>query len=441
MAEPIGAQRGTRDILPPEIQAWQLMEAIARDAFSRYDFAEIRIPAFEATELFARGIGGETDIVGKEMYTFTDRGGRQISLRPEGTAGVVRAYLEHKLYAGPLPLKVWYQGPMFRYERPQKGRQRQFHQIGVEVFGSAEPTADAEAIALARDFYQGLFEEISRRRPGADLPELVVQINTLGDDRCRPAYRVSLQEYFRSHASGYCEDCQRRMETNPLRVLDCKVPSCEMLNGAAPTLEPCPDCQVHFDAVRELLSAAEVPFEWNARLVRGLDYYTRTVFEIVPRGASKFGQSTVCAGGRYDRLVSDLGGPPTPAFGWALGQERVADLVLAALDDTSATEAGLPLAVGPLAPEATVQAFQLALQLRRRGLAVALLPQASKPDKHLKAAVRLGAHYLALLGADELARGEVTLRDLHARQQQSVAASAAALSAAMAGPQPAPAAP
>ncbi|MBU6429224.1 MAG: histidine--tRNA ligase, partial [Cyanobacteria bacterium REEB65] len=252
MAEQMSAPRGTRDVLAPEIRSWHWMEAIAREACRRYGYEEIRTPIFEATELFARGIGDETDIVGKEMYTFTDRSGRSLTLRPEGTAGIVRAYLENKLYAGPQPVKLWYQGPMFRYERPQKGRQRQFYQIGAEVFGSAEPTADAEAIALAWTFYQDLFARLRELAGEVELPELVVNLNTLGDEQCRPAYRQAVQDYFRRRAARYCEDCQRRMETNPLRVLDCKVAACGELNRQAPQLRLCEACREHFDAVQEL---------------------------------------------------------------------------------------------------------------------------------------------------------------------------------------------
>lgn len=436
MSESIAAPRGTRDVTPGEVAVWQLLESVAAEAFRRYGYQEIRTPAFESTDLFARGIGTDTDIVGKEMYTFQDRSQRWLTLRPEGTAGVVRAYLEHKLYAtAPSPLKLWYQGPMFRYERPQKGRQRQFHQIGVEVFGSGAPTADAEVIALAHDLYQDLFRafaEFVRERLGPpaaarlEAPRLKVEINSLGDAACRPAYREALQHYFRTRQERYCEDCRRRMETNPLRVLDCKVPTCKELNQQAPPMTLCQPCSEHFDAVLRLLADVGVHVVPNPRIVRGLDYYTRTVFEIVPEDARQSGQTTICAGGRYDGLVQELGGPPTPAVGWALGQERAVEWLIEQVGRLTPDEAarlGSPrteVYVGPLAQEALAPAFALAQELRRSGVAAIVGFEPGKPDRHLKQAIRQGARFLALLGPDELARGEVSLKNLQTRQQQSL---------------------
>ncbi|MBM3266147.1 MAG: histidine--tRNA ligase [Candidatus Sericytochromatia bacterium] len=433
MGEPIAAPRGTADIGPPDGAVWHLVEDVARRNCSRHGFAEIRTPLFEATELFARGIGADTDIVGKEMYTFRDRSDRSLTLRPEGTAGVVRAFLEHKLYAtAPSPLKLWYQGPMFRYERPQKGRQRQFYQIGVEVFGSAEPAADAEVVALAYQCYQDMAADLACRvadRLGAERaaglhvpPDLRVELNSLGDQACRPRYREALQAYFRDRAAAYCADCARRMETNPLRVLDCKVPPCVALNAQAPALELCADCSAHFAAVKDLLAGAGVPFSVNPRIVRGLDYYTRTVFELVPADAPAAGQTTLCAGGRYDGLVAELGGPPTPAVGWALGEERAVQWLLdrAELSAAELARVGAPATdvfVAPLASEAVAAAFRLVQHLRRAGLAADMAFKAAKPDKHFKQAERAGARFIALLGPDELARQEIAVKDLATRTQ------------------------
>ncbi len=445
MSEQITAPRGTRDIGLGEVAIWQLMEGVAAEAFRRYGFGEFRTPTFESTDLFARGIGTDTDIVGKEMYTFEDRSNRSLTLRPEGTAGVVRAYLEHKLYAtAPNPLKLWYQGPMFRYERPQKGRQRQFHQIGIEVFGSDAPAADAEVVALAHDLYQDLFKAFAalvRDRLGDEAaaklesPRLRVEINSLGDANCRPAYREALQTYFRDNAADYCADCTRRIETNPLRVLDCKVPRCKDLNSRAPRMTLCGPCAEHFEAVLALLEAVGVQVIRNPKIVRGLDYYTRTVFELIPEAAREAGQTTLCAGGRYDGLVEDLGGPHTPAVGWALGQERAMEWLVEQVGHLSPEDAaklGGPKAdvfIGPLTAEAVAPAFRLVQDLRRSGLAAVAGLTAGKPDKHLKQAVRQGARFLALLGPDELAAGEVALKNLATRQQQKLALDARALAA------------
>lgn len=405
MAELITAQRGTRDVLPPETAVWQLIEDTARERFKRYRYLEVRTPVFEATELFARGIGEATDIVSKEMYSFEDRGGRSVTLRPEGTAGVVRAYLQGKLSNLPSPVKLWYAGPMFRYERPQAGRQRQFHQIGVEALGSADPRTDAEVIALAMDLFAAL-----------QVGSLRVELNSLGCENDRPLYRQRLQEYFASRHADYCATCRIRAEQNPLRVLDCKIPECRELNREAPSIQDviCDDCRAHQDSLLNYLRELGIALILNPRLVRGLDYYTRTVFEII--ASEKLGsQDTVCAGGRYDKLVEEVGGPPTPAVGWALGMERLVILMGDRVPDER-----IDCYVVALDGESEPKAFKLAHELRERGLAVEINHSRRKLDKHIAQASRLGARWMVLVGSSELARGEVQLKDLEARSQRSV---------------------
>lgn len=417
------AQRGTRDVLPPETLLWQHIEDTCRHLFERYHYHEIRTPVFEGTELFARGLGEATDIVSKEMYTFQDRGERSLTLRPEGTAGVVRAYLQGKLGSLlPAPVKLWYAGPMFRYERPQAGRQRQFHQIGVEVLGTPDPLADAEVIVLAMDIFSAM------RVTG-----LRVELNSLGCDQCRPAYRERLVSYFAARAGAYCATCQERMRTNPLRVLDCKVEGCQRVNAEAPSLQEvlCEACRSHQAQLLGLLAAVRCEVRINPRLVRGLDYYTRTVFEIVSEhglGA----QDTVCAGGRYDRLVEECGGPPTPAVGWAFGVERLALL----LKDSNPTDR-VDIFFATMGEAAQQKAFLLAHQLRRSfALSVEVAMGGRKLRKQLEQADRLKARWGLIMGEEEVAAGTVQIKDLSARDQgQVVPASIEAISRVLEGAQ------
>lgn len=413
MASPIIAPRGTRDVLPPETALWQRIEDQARRFFDSYHYEEIRTPIFEATELFTRGVGEATDIVSKEMYTFVDRGDRSLTLRPEGTAGVVRAFLQGKLGSTrPLPVKLWYGGPMFRYERPQAGRQRQFHQIGVEALGSADPKLDAEVITLAIDLFDAL-----------GVHGLEVQLNSLGCSECRPRYREKLVSFFEEQKAAYCETCLTRMETNPLRVLDCKTSGCKDLNANAPSLQDvlCEACHAHQSAVMGYLDAVGIRYAINPRLVRGLDYYTRTVFEIV--ASEKLGaQNTVCAGGRYDGLVEELGGPPTPAVGWAFGVERLAIL----LGDQIATPP-LDLYLVAMGDAAEKAAFTLAHDLRKAGVKVELSYAKRKLDKQFAQAEKLLATHLGLIGEDEAAKGEVKLKHLATREEKVSPASAPAV--------------
>ncbi|HEU4334283.1 MAG TPA: histidine--tRNA ligase [Candidatus Eisenbacteria bacterium] len=344
------APRGTRDILPGESERWEWLEARTRDVLSRYGYREIRTPLFESTELFVRSVGESTDIVRKELYTFEDRKGRSLTLRPEGTAPIVRAYLEHSLGHGDPVTRLYYIGPMFRYERPQAGRYRQFAQIGAELLGPASPLADAEMIDL--------FTAILR---GVGLGGITVLVNSLGDATCRPVYRERIREHFAARAGELCEDCRERLRTNPLRILDCKVSSCQPAIASAPLVldSLCDACREHFDAVRRALDGLGIRHETAPRLVRGLDYYTRTVFEVHAAGLGA--QNAVGGGGRYDQLVRDFGGPPTPAVGFSIGMER---LLLATGGLDRQAPARPDVCVIARAPEAAVEALALARELR-----------------------------------------------------------------------------
>ena len=392
--------RGTKDILPAEVGAWRYVEGVLRDLCARFGFAEIRTPLFEHTELFQRGIGDTTDVVEKEMYTFADRGQRSITLRPENTASAVRAFVEHKMYADPDPTKLFYIGPMFRYDRPQAGRQRQFHQFGVEALGIPTPAIDAEVILLAVQILRSL-----------GLRDLQLKINTVGCPNCRPAYRLKLQDYFRPHLAELCKDCQGRFERNPMRILDCKNERCHALAAGAPKLAECLDeeCKQHFAAVQELLTAAGVEFTIDPTLVRGLDYYTRTAFEIQypPLGA----QSAVCGGGRYDGLVEEIGGPATPGIGFAMGLERVL-LALQSQNLLPASKAAMEVFVVAPKPEVAALTFQTVEKLREAGLKTAYDYRQGSMKSQMKAADRSGAGYVLIFGEDEVARNMVTLRDM-----------------------------
>ena len=401
----IQAVRGTRDILPEEVGSWHAIEQAARELFARYGYREIRTPVLEETELFARGIGAETDIVTKEMYTFADRDGGSLTLRPEATAGIVRAVIEHNLAASDPALKLYALGPMFRRERPQKGRYRQFHQVDVEAFGFASPTIDAEVIELALAYLDAC--GVTRR-------ELL--LNSVGDRDCRPAYVERLREALRPKAASLCADCRRRAETNPLRVLDCKVPQDQPLIEELPRIGDhlCAACREHFAEVRRQLELLGIPYRLSHRLVRGLDYYVRTTFEVTSDQLGS--QSSVLGGGRYDGLVKDLGGPDLGGIGFAVGLERLA-LLLPAIGAKRRCDVFLmPLAAGALDP-----ALRLQRALREAGLRALLDPEGRSFKSRMKQADRLGARLVAILGDDELARGTWTVRDMERSQQQDVA--------------------
>ena len=400
----IQAVRGTRDILPDEIPAWQRVEAAARELFARYGYRELRTPVFEETELFARGIGAETDIVSKEMYTFADRDGGTLTLRPEATAGIVRAVIEHNLMNTDPALRVYAIGPMFRRERPQKGRYRQFHQVDVEAFGFTSPTIDAEVIELALAFLDAC---------GVTKRELL--LNSVGDRSCRPAYVERLQQALRAIAPSLCADCQRRVETNPLRVLDCKVPQDQAAIEALPRITDhlCGPCAEHFAEVRRQLELIGIPYRLSHRLVRGLDYYVRTTFEVTSDALGA--QSSVLGGGRYDGLVKDLGGPDLAGIGFAVGLDRLVSLV-----PTSEPEPRCDVFLMPLAAGALDKALRLQRRLREAGLRVLLDPEGRSFKSRMKQADKLGARYAAILGDDELAKGVWTLRDMARSEQRAV---------------------
>ncbi len=405
------APRGTKDILPAASAQWQELEKIIRQLCSRFGYQEIRTPVFEHTELFIRGIGETTDVVEKEMYTFTDRGERSLTLRPENTASVVRAYLENKLYGeAEQPTKLFYLGPMFRYDRPQAGRYRQFHQFGVEVLGAAAPTVDAEAIALAIHLFQGL-----------GLTELTLFINSVGCPTCRPAYREALQSYLRPQLDSLCSDCKSRFDRNPMRILDCKSEACRQASQGAPQMLEClcPECHDHFTGLKALLEAADISYSINTNLVRGLDYYTKTAFEIqyAPLGA----QSAVCGGGRYDGLVSQCGGPDTPGIGFAVGLERLL-LALEKQDLLPATTRHSDVFIAPLGKEQTPPAFALLLQLRKEGLTADMDFLGRSLKAQLKQANRQKARFALLLGEEECASQQVQLKDLETGEQRLVSA-------------------
>jgi histidyl-tRNA synthetase len=400
----IRAVRGTRDILPDEVAAWQRIEAAARTLFPRFGYREIRTPVFEETELFARGIGAETDIVAKEMYTFADRDGGSLTLRPEATAGIVRAVIDHDLLSADPALKVYALGPMFRRERPQKGRYRQFHQVDVEALGFTSPTIDAETIDLALAYLDAC---------GVGERELV--LNSVGDHRCRPAYVERLRESLRGKAPSMCDDCRRRADTNPLRVLDCKVPEDQPAIEALPRITDhlCGECAGHFAEVRRQLELLEIPYRVDHRLVRGLDYYVRTTFEVT---SGRLGaQSSVLGGGRYDGLVKDLGGPDAAGIGFAVGLERLALLL-----PPSAGGPRCDVFLLPLPNAAFDRALRLQRRLRQSGLAVMLDPEGRSFKSRMKQADKLGARFVAILGDDEIARGVWTVRDMARSEQQDV---------------------
>lgn len=399
----ITALRGTADILPPDTAVWQHVEQCARDVFSRYGFAEIRTPIFEQTELFVRSIGDTTDIVEKEMYTFPDRKGRSITLRPEGTACVVRACLEHKLFAPGKILKFFYTGPMFRYERPQAGRQRQFHQTGVELFGTYSPLADADVIAMMVRFLEH-----------AGVHNVTVQLNTLGDAASRAAYRAALQAFVAPHLPALCEDCQRRAERNVLRVLDCKIPSCKAIFSAPDvprtTATLSPAAQQHYDGVRRVLDALHIAYIEDPRLVRGLDYYTHTIFEV--RHGALGAQDALGGGGRYDNLVHEMGGPQIGGVGFGVGLER---LVIALRGAQTAPPQFPPdVALIALDARALQDNLTLADELRRRGLSVLTAYELQSVKAQMRQANSAGVAWVVFQGEDERRQGMVKLKDMRA---------------------------
>jgi histidyl-tRNA synthetase len=394
--------------LPGEVETWQFAEEKARQVFAAYHFSEIRIPILEKTELFRRSIGDATDIVEKEMYTFPDQDAEatSITLRPEATAGVARAYVESGMYQIEPVRRLFYMGPMFRRERPQKGRLRQFYQIGAELLGRSDPLADAEILLLLADYFEAL-----------KLDRLQLELNSLGDVRCRPVYRASLLEYLRAHQEALCENCRRRMERNPLRVLDCKEPLCVKVAVQAPSILSflCADCKAHFASVQQLLQEAGLDYQLRPSLVRGLDYYCRTTFEWTSKGLGS--QNAVAAGGRYDGLVEDLGGPATPGVGFALGVERLA-LLVGKPDHAALARPDLYLVW--LGEAARRWAFPVVHRLRRNGLVVEMEGEERSLKSQMRRADKLRALHVLIVGEDEMKSERAILRKMDSKEQAEV---------------------
>ena len=399
MAKIINVIKGTKDILPQDVGEWHRLEKTALEIFSKYGYREIRTPIFEATELFARGVGDTTDIVNKEMYTF-EKNERSLTLRPENTAGVVRSFIENGMSRLSAPVKLWYKGPMFRYERPQAGRQRQFHQVGVEMFGIKEPTADAEVILLAINYLKAL-----------GLNDLEVELNSLGCPKCREEYKSKIKEVLKYEFENLCEDCQTRYDKNPLRLLDCKVESCQAIFNKPKIREVifsnflCEECAEHYSKLKSYLDKTNVKYTENKLLVRGLDYYNRTVFEIKSNDLGS--QNAVCGGGRYDSLVKNLGGEDTPAIGWAMGMERL-NALLPKVEPKKLD--------GYIVSNSSSDAFALAEELRAKGKCVEFDLANKKFTKQLEKASKI-ARFALILGEDEISQGKVSVKNLETSEQ------------------------
>lgn len=402
------APRGTEDILPEEAAQWQVLEEVMRGEASLHGFGEIRTPVFEHTELFQRSVGDTTDVVQKEMYTFLDKGGRSITLRPEGTAGAARAMLEHGVYNGGLPVKFYYFTSCYRYEKAQKGRLREFHQFGAEMYGSAGPLADAEVILMARSIFD---------RTG--LSGVSLEINSIGCPECRAKYTEALKAYFGEHHEELCSTCLDRLDRNPMRILDCKSPECGRVAAGAPRMLDylCDDCKAHFESVKEALTAAGVEYTVNPSIVRGLDYYTRTVFEFVCELDGK--PITVCGGGRYDGLIEELGGQPMPALGFGLGMERLL-LLLRQQNIELPGEDPCELFIASLGEPAKMAAFRLCDTLWKSGVKAACDVNDRGLKAQMKYADKIGAKYSIVLGDDELAAGNAEMKNMETGEKKKI---------------------
>ena len=406
----INIPKGTKDVLPAEAYKWHFIENTARKIASLYDLKEIRTPVFEHTELFLRGVGDTTDIVNKEMYTFLDKGERSITLKPEGTAGVVRSFIENGLASGVLPLKMYYFTPVFRYERPQAGRLREHHQFGVEIFGGKGADTDAEVILLARDYIRALGVE------GVEL-----NLNSIGCKHCRPKFNEALKEYLRPHLAQMCPTCNARFEKNPLRILDCKEEDCSKINENAPKTTDflCDECREHFEQLKSILDACGVRYTLNPKLVRGLDYYSKTVFEFVSTSIGS--QGTVLGGGRYDTLIENLGGPSTPAVGFGSGIERML-LVLENTGREIPRESALGAYVAGMDEGGRAAAFMLANDLRQAGISADCDHAMRSVKAQFKYAGKVGARYVIVIGSNELESGLYTVKDMQNSTSESVKA-------------------
>ena len=403
----INIPKGTKDVLPDQSYKWQYIESTAREVAKNFNLSEIRTPTFEYTELFKRGVGETTDVVNKEMYTFEDKGGRSITLKPEGTAGVVRLFIENGLASSPMPVKTYYITPAFRYERPQAGRLREFHQFGIEVFGSKSYETDAEVIFAASTFLNKLGVKTK------------LEINSIGCRICRAEYNKALKEYFKPHLGEMCETCRSRYDKNPLRMLDCKEEGCKKFTANAPEITDylCEECSTHFEGVKNLLKAQGLEFVVNPRIVRGLDYYSKTVFEFVSEQIGA--QGTVCGGGRYDGLIEELGGSPLPAIGFAAGIERLMLL----MENTGANfpQAEKPrIYIAGMDEQTRAKAFNIATGLRLKGISAEIDHMNRSVKAQFKYADKLGARFVAVIGGNELESGEVNIKNMSTGEQNTV---------------------
>ena len=400
MALLTSAIKGTQDTLPKESYKVQYVESAVRETAENFGFFEMRTPVFEHTELFQRGVGETTDVVQKEMYTFEDKGGRSITLRPEGTAGAVRSFLEHGLFNEALPQKIYYLTSCYRYEKPQAGRLREFHQFGIECFGAGEPAADAEVISLANEVFNYL-----------GVNNLALEINSIGCPECRKEYHKALKEYFAQYKDDLCETCLGRLDRNPMRILDCKSPVCSGIAEKAPTVLEflCDDCKNHFEGVKKYLDAMEIEYTVNPQIVRGLDYYTRTVFEFVSKEIGA--QGTVCGGGRYDGLIAEMGGQPLPACGFGMGIERLL-LLMEAQNIPIPPAKRCDLYIASLGDNANLKAAAIATELRNEGLYVQFDTVGRGFKAQMKFANKIGARYTLVLGDNEIETGNIKLKNM-----------------------------
>lgn len=404
----INAPKGTKDVLPAQSAKWQFIEKCAREVAEVYNIKEIRTPVFEHTELFLRGVGQTSDVVNKEMYTFEDKGGRSVTLKPEGTAGAARMFIENGLASTPMPLKAFYITPCFRYERPQAGRLREFHQFGIEVFGSAAPETDAEVIFAASDFLKKL-----------NVKNVKLKLNSIGCRICRGEYNKALKKYFEPHLEKMCLTCRTRFESNPLRMLDCKEEECKKITAGAPKILDylCPDCKTHFEKVKGILNGCNVQYTVDSGIVRGLDYYTKTVFEFVSEDIGA--QGTVCGGGRYDNLFEDLGAQQLPAIGFGAGIERLM-LVMENTGVAFPEEQKIRIYIAGMDDNSRAAAIRLASELRGRGISAEVDLMERSVKAQMKYADKLGAEYVAVIGSSELEAGAAAIKKMSDGSSQTV---------------------
>ena len=404
----IKAPRGTHDILPAESYRWHAVEEQIRKICREYSYKEIRTPMFESTELFERGVGDTTDVVQKEMYTFLDKGGRSITLKPEGTSPIVRSFIENSIYANPQPTKLYYLYPCFRYEKPQAGRLREFHQFGVEVFGSPTASIDAEVISLAMSLLNRL---------GVTGTEL--NINSIGCPKCRKEYNEKLKDYFRPYLGDLCETCRERFEKNPLRILDCKSPECKEIAKNAPMLldHICEECEEHFESLKKYLEIMEIPYNIDATIVRGLDYYTKTVFEIISKNEGSEG--TICGGGRYDGLIAEVGGPEMPGVGFGMGLERLL-LVLESIGKIPEDNEKPEIFIANIGADADLFVQKLIFDLRKDGILAERDYLARSVKAQMKYANKLEAKYSAVIGDDDISAGKANIKNMETGESAEV---------------------